>query len=133
MTFIDSNVPMYLVGAAHPNKHSAQLILERLIAGGEKLVTSAEVLQEILHRYSAIGRKDAIQPAFDVLIGIADEVFAIESDDVAGAKDIIMGFDGISSRDALHISAMRWRDISRIVTFDRDFDTFPDIERITSI
>jgi hypothetical protein len=33
-------------------------------------VTSAEVLQEILHRYVAINRRDAIQPAFDALPGV---------------------------------------------------------------
>ena len=63
MIFIDSNVPMYLVGAEHPHKIDAQRILERCIADDERLVTDAEVLQEILHRYAAIGRKDAISPA----------------------------------------------------------------------
>ena len=29
MIFIDSNIPMYLVGASHPNKE-AQLLLEQL-------------------------------------------------------------------------------------------------------
>ena len=32
------------------------------------LLTDAEVLQEILHRYVAINRRDAIQPAFDALL-----------------------------------------------------------------
>src|SRR5258708_5713558 len=45
--FVDSNVPMYLIGAAHPNKATAQVLLESLIAKGERLVTDAEVLQEI--------------------------------------------------------------------------------------
>ena len=67
MIFIDSNVPMYLVGAAHPSKTEAQRYLERVISDGERLVTDAEVLQEILHRYVAIARRDAIQPAFDAL------------------------------------------------------------------
>ena len=35
----------------------------------QRLVTDAEVLQEILHRYVAIDRRDAIQPAFDALLG----------------------------------------------------------------
>lgn len=34
------------------------------------VVTDAEVLQEILHRYVAISRPDAVQPAFDALLGI---------------------------------------------------------------
>jgi len=40
------------------------------------LVTNAEVLQEILHRYVAMNRRDAIQPAFDALTGVVDEVLA---------------------------------------------------------
>ncbi len=50
MIFIDSNVPMYLIGAANPHKTDSQSLLERLIAAGERLVTDAEVLQEVLHR-----------------------------------------------------------------------------------
>ena len=63
MIFIDSNVPMYLVGSEHPHKVDAQRLLESCISDDERLVTDAEVLQEILHRYAAIGRKDAISPA----------------------------------------------------------------------
>ena len=59
MIFIDSNIPMYLVGAAHPNKDAARRVLELAINRGERLVTSAEVMQEILHRYAALRRLDA--------------------------------------------------------------------------
>ena len=34
MIFVDSNIPMYPVGAAHPHKTVAQVILERPIASG---------------------------------------------------------------------------------------------------
>lgn len=50
MIFIDSNIPVYLVGAPHPHKADAQRLLERSIAERARLVTDAEVLQEILHR-----------------------------------------------------------------------------------
>ena len=69
MIFVDSNIPMYLVGAPHPHKQDSQQIVERCIADGKRLVTDAEVLQEILHRYAAIKRLDAIQPAFEALLG----------------------------------------------------------------
>jgi len=58
LIFVDSNIPMYLIGAAHPHKTEAQVILERLIAEGQRLVTDAEVLQEILHRYTAIEKRE---------------------------------------------------------------------------
>jgi len=66
--FIDSNVPMYLVGFPHPNKAAAEHVIAAPIAREEKLVSDAEVLQEILHRYASIQRPDAIQPAFDALL-----------------------------------------------------------------
>ncbi len=67
MIFVDSNVPMVLVGAEHPNKQAARRVLERLIAGSQRLVTDAGVIQEILHRYVAIRRRDAIAPCVDVV------------------------------------------------------------------
>ena len=70
MILVDSNIPMYLVGASHPHKIAAQRMLEKLIRDRERLTTDAEVLQEILHRYVAIDRRDAIQPAFDALLGV---------------------------------------------------------------
>ncbi|HET6473205.1 MAG TPA: type II toxin-antitoxin system VapC family toxin, partial [Pseudomonadales bacterium] len=77
MIFIDSNVPMYLVGGAHPHKIDAQRVLERLVSDRERLVIDAEVLQEILHRYVAIDRRDAVQPAFEAISAVVDEVFDV--------------------------------------------------------
>lgn len=42
MIFLDSNVPMYLVGAPHENKERVELLLGRLIKAREKLVTDVE-------------------------------------------------------------------------------------------
>jgi predicted nucleic acid-binding protein len=64
---VDSNLPMYLVGAEHANKTASRRLLEAAISRGERLVSDAEVLQEILHRYTAVQRLEAIQPAFDAL------------------------------------------------------------------
>jgi len=131
--FIDSNIPMYLVGAEHPHKVDARRLLEQLIAKDERLVTDAEVLQEILHRYTAIDRKDAIQPAFDAVVGIVDEVFPIEAADVEQAKTVLAGSRRLSARDALHIAIMERHGIDRILSFDTGFDTRPGIVRIGTI
>jgi len=128
--FVDSNVPMYLVGAAHPHKVDAQLLLERLIAGRERLVTDAEVLQEVLHRYVAIGRRDAIQPAFDALLGVVDEVFPVDLHAVERAKAILLERRQLSARDALHAAVMEQQRVTRILTFDTGFDGLPGVERI---
>lgn len=130
MILVDSNVPMYLVGAPHSHKADAQRLLEGCIARGERLVTDAEVLQEILHRYAAIDRRDAIQPAFDAVLGVVDGVFSVEAADVERAKTILLERKRLSARDALHLAVMERRRISRILSFDAGFDGLPGITRI---
>jgi predicted nucleic acid-binding protein len=129
--FVDSNVPMYLVGAPHPHKADAVRLLEHSIALGEKLVTDVEVLQEILHRYVAIDRREAIQPAFDALLRVVDEVFPVELPDAERAKAIVLERRDLSARDALHAAVMQHRDVTRILTFDGGFDNIPGIARIS--
>ena len=131
MIFIDSNVPMYLVGASHPHKTDAQRLLESLLSRRERLVTDAEAFQEILHRYVAIHRRDAIQPAFEALHGVVDEVFPIGDPEVERAKEIVLGSEGLSARDAIHLAVMERHGIRQILSFDRGFDGHPGVERLS--
>jgi len=129
--FVDSNIPMYLVGASHPHKTDAQRLLESLVSDRQRLVTDAEVLQEILHRYTAIDRRDAIQPAFDALLGIVDEVLPIDQAATERAKQIVLGHRQLSARDAVHLAVMSQHGIQRILSFDSGFDGFPGIQRLS--
>jgi predicted nucleic acid-binding protein len=128
---IDSNIPMYLVGAQHPHKSDAQRLLEQFVSARERLVTDSEVLQEILHRYVSIHRRDAIQPAFDALLRIVDEVFPVDRATMEGAKSAVLGYDQLSARDAVHLAVMRQHGIQRILTFDSGFDSIPNIKRLS--
>jgi hypothetical protein len=121
---------MYLIGAAHPHKTDSQQLIERCISRNERLVTDAEVLQEILHRYVAIQRRDAIQAAFETLLAIVDEVFPITQKNLQRAKEIVLGSRALSARDALHLAVMEHNSVENILTFDRGFDGFPGITRI---
>lgn len=130
MILIDSNIPMYLVGAAHPHKVDARRLLERLITDNRRLVTDAEVLQEILHRYVAIDRRDAIQPCFDVVLEVADEILPVASETMSIAREIVLGHPGLTARDAVHLAVMREHGIEKILSFDRHFDGLPGVTRI---
>jgi uncharacterized protein len=127
---IDSNIPMYLVGGPHPNKANAERLLEKLTLERQRLVTDAEVLQEILHRYVAIDRRDAIQPAFDAILRVVDEVFAVDQTVAERAKQIVLGYRQLSARDAVHLAVMERNGIERILSFDAGLDTFPKITRL---
>lgn len=131
MIFVDSNIPMYLVGAMHPHKADARRLLEKFVTERERLVTDAEVLQEILHRYVAINRKDAIQPAFDALLNAVDEVFEIDQPAAERAKEIVLGSTRMSARDATHLAIMERHKISQIFSFDMGFDGFPGVARLS--
>lgn len=131
MIFVDSNIPMYLVGAPHPNKEAARVAIERCIQRGERLVTSAEVMQEILHRYVAIRRTDAIPAALQALAGVVDEVFPVEAVDVMQARDVLLTRPQMSARDALHVAVMTRRGVERILSFDAGFDVVAGLERLS--
>ncbi len=121
---------MFLIGAAHSHKTDSQQLIERCISRNERLVTDAEVLQEILHRYVAIQRRDAIQAAFETLLAIVDEVFPITQRNLQRAKEIVLGSTMLSARDALHLAVMEHNSVEKILTFDRGFDGFPGVTRI---
>ncbi len=124
---------MYLIGAAHPHKSEAQILLEKLAAAGQRLVTDAEVLQEILHRYTGLNRREAIRPALKVILDIVDDVFSIEKADVMRAGEIAQDRALLSARDAVHIAVMERHGIRSILSFDADFDRWPGLKRIYRI
>ncbi len=130
MILIDSNIPMYIVGASHPNKVAALRILEKTIMDRQRLVTDAEVFQEILHRYISINRREVIQPAFDALLGLVDSVLAVDRETVIEAKQLLQGYPKLSARDALHLAVMRLHRIDRILSFDSGFDGVQGITRM---
>ena len=130
MIFVDSNIPMYLIGAAHPHKIQAQELLERVIVAQDRLVTDAEVFQEILHRYDAIDRREAIKPAFDLLLGVVQEVFPIDLLDLQRARDVLMGTKGLSARDSLHVAVMERHGVQQIMSFDGGYGQIAGLVRL---
>ncbi|HSZ20886.1 MAG TPA: type II toxin-antitoxin system VapC family toxin [Candidatus Acidoferrum sp.] len=131
MILVDSNVPMYLVGGPHVHKSDAQRLLEKFISERQSLVTDAEVLQEILHRFGAIQRRDAIQPAFNALLGVVDDVLPVDWVAVERAKEIVLGYSGLSARNAVHLAVMENHGIDRVFSFDSGLDQFPGVTRLS--
>ena len=80
--------------------------MRRVADRDERVVTSAETFQELLHRYRAIAREDALQHAWDQTLAIVDEVLPIEYDDVERAKAVQLARGGLTARDALHVAVM---------------------------
>lgn len=119
MTFVDTNVVMYAVGRPHPLRDRARHFFEESLNKGTRLVTSAEVLQELLHAYLPVGRLATLDAAFDLVDQCIDEAWAVESDDVKLARASLGHYPGLSARDLLHLACCRRRNVRTIHTFDR--------------
>jgi predicted nucleic acid-binding protein len=130
MILLDSNIAMYLIGSEHPHKHDARRLLEQAAERGERLVTDAEVFQEILHRFHAIRRRDAIDAAFELLEAMVDEVLPVDLATVLDARTVMSGHSELSARDAVHVAAMRRAGVERIMSFDPAFDQVEGVTRL---
>jgi predicted nucleic acid-binding protein len=128
--FIDSNIPMYVAGAAHPNREPARRFLARVQKGEVEGCTSTEVLQEILYRYSAVGRRDLACEVYDLFVQICPEVFEVTLADTDRARDLLMALPSLSARDAVHAAAMLNREVESIASFDGAFDGVPGLRRL---
>ena len=127
--FIDSNIPMYVAGAAHPNRDPARRFLERVRSGDVEGCTSTEVLQEILYRYSAIGRRDLGAEVYDLFVQLCPVVFDVTLADTDGARNLLLDYPALSARDCIHAAVMRNHDVEVIATFDTSFDRVMGIRR----
>ena len=128
--FIDSNVPMYVAGRDHPLRAAARRLLERARSGEVEACTSTEVLQEILYRYSALGRLDLAREVYDLFVLLCPVVFPVTLADTDTAKELICAGRGIGARDAVHAAVMLNNDVRDIATFDAGFDRIPEVRRV---
>lgn len=128
--FIDSNIPMYVAGAAHPNRQPARRFLDRVQSGKVEACTSTEVLQEILYRYSSLGRLDFARQVYDLFVEICPVVLGVTLADTDRARDLVCGPAGISARDAIHAAVMLNHQVEWIATSDAAFDRISGIRRL---
>jgi uncharacterized protein len=128
--FIDSNIPMYVAGAEHPRREASRRFLDHVRGGKVDACTSTEVLQEILYRYSALGRRDFGREVYDLFVDICPVVLPVTLADTDRARDLLGAVAGISARDAVHTGVMLNHEIELIATYDAGFDAVPGVRRM---
>ncbi len=128
--FIDANIPMYVAGKEHPNRALAERFLDRVRKGEVQACTSTEVLQEILYRYSTLGKPEYACEVYDAFVEICPEIFSVDLADTDEARRLLSTVPGISARDAIHAGVMINHGLEWIATFDLVFDRIPGIRRL---
>lgn len=118
MIFVDTNVFMYAVGREHPLRDEARAVF-RDPGSGPPLVTSAEVLQELMHAYLPVGRLESLDAALELARGRTAAIWTVEAEDVGLARGLAVKHPGLGARDLLHLACMTRRGATGLRTFDR--------------
>lgn len=119
VTFVDTNVFVYAVGREHPLQAEARSFFERAAGQGTPLVTSAEVLQELLHVYLPVGRTATLDRALDLLRRAIGEVWELQPDDAYLARSLADRHPHLGARDLMHLASCRRRRVRTVKTFER--------------
>lgn len=123
MIFVDTNVLMYAVGRSHPLREQSRAFFEESLASNERLVTSTEVLQELLHAYLPVRRIETLDAALTLAETRISKIWSVEPEDIRLARLLLDRHPSLGARDLLHLACCKRRGIVRIHTFDRGLAT----------
>jgi len=119
MIFVDANVFLYSVGPEDPRREEARAFFERSRERNTPLVTSAEILQELLHVYVSRDQQYRLRPAFDLVEATVVEVWSVHREDVQLACDMVVQHPELEARDLVHLACCIRREPNDFMTFDR--------------
>lgn len=129
--FIDTNIPMYAAGAAHPLVEPARRVMAAVASGRIDAVTDAEVFQEILYRYLHIVQREKGFKIFDHFFRIMlGRILPIEDQDVRQARELAERYPPLGPRAPVHLAVMVRHQIEEIVTADAAFDAVAEVRRV---
>lgn len=128
--FLDTAVFMYASGSDHALREPCQAVLRDAVERRFAAVTSVEVVQEILHRYTAIRRAAlGIALAREVLAAFRPLLPITHA--VAGRMpDLVERYPRLTARDLIHVATCLEEGIDTIVSPDRGFDEVTGMRRL---
>lgn len=128
--FVDTAVIMYAGGRDHPLRAASRRLLRAVVAGDLAGVTSAEVIQEILHRFTGGGQPQMgaamARHALDVFAPVLPVTHAV----MARMPDLVHEHPTLAARDLVHVATCEAEDIPTIVSPDRAFDAVGWLARV---
>jgi predicted nucleic acid-binding protein len=128
--FVDTAILMYAAGAEHPLRAPCRAIVRAVGARTIDAVTSTEVVQELLHRYAAIGRRSEGTALATATLDLFAPVLPITHALMRRVPELLERYPTLSARDAIHVATCLHEGIAEIVSPDRAFDAVPGLRRI---
>jgi uncharacterized protein len=128
--YVDTIIFMYAMGAESHFRDPCARILRAGAADKAVLVTSAETLQEVLHRYRSVGRHDDIRVTFAAISAAVQRILPVTYDDVDEARRLgerLPKGSGVSARDLVHAAVARRQGLREILTVDAGLASIPGV------
>lgn len=130
--FLDANVFMYAIGAEHAYKKPCLRILSDVETGRLTAVINTEIIQEMLYRYSYIGRPDTGIQICQTILKYPIDILPVTVSDAKQAVKLFKTYhdSGIKPRDVIHIATMQNNQITHLISADKEFDRLPSVTRV---
>ena len=127
---VDSAVFMYAAGAEHPLREPCRDVLRRFRAGRLDAATSAEVVQEILHRFTGTARhEDGVRLARAAL-SMFRPVLSVDHAVLRRTCELAAEHPGERARDLVHVATCLVHGLEAILSPDADFDRIGEVARV---
>ena len=128
--FVDSNVLMYAAGGDHPLQRPCREIVDGIGDRSIVAATSVEVVQEILHRYLAIGRAPGGLTLAEQTMDLFAPLLPITHALMRRVPELARRYPDLSARDVIHVATCVHEGIGEILSTDRGFDAVREVRRI---
>ena len=128
--YVDTTVFMYAMGGESRFKEACARILRAGATDRAVLVTSAETLQEVLHRYRSIGREADMRITFEAVAAAVRRIISVTAEDMEEARRLgerVSRESGVSARDLVHAAVARRQGLREILTLDAGFGFIPGV------
>ena len=94
------------------------------------MITSTEVLQEVLHYHAARRRPEDARTVYEAVTDICEEILPVTEGQTARALELLVRHPGLPARDALHVATMEAHGVERLLSADRHFDQIDTVMRV---
>ena len=130
MIFVDTNVLMYAAGGEHPLQRPCRVVVDAIGSRSLEATTSVEVVQEIVHRYLAIGRAQGGLELAEETLDLFAPVLPITHALMRRVPALARRYPRLSARDVIHLATCIHEGITEIISTDRGFDAVSEVRRI---
>ena len=126
--YLDTNFFLYLSDKSSPFYLSCNKFLKQCDKEKTIIYTSAETIQEIIHYSKNIKQLRKGLKAANKALSLVDSLFAVNKTTIDIYLKYAVIYQNAGSRDLIHLAVCLENKIDKIVTFDKDFGKFKEIQ-----